>query len=203
MLSQIVRPMVRTQIRLLASCQATRSTLIGTIAQWLGFLGVRAQVTHLNAGSDQKISISLTVDQPEGCDKQDWQQIVSNLNQETVDANPEEHSQPQLTPQQQSKLQRLLAYLIQAAEPEVRISWEVWSRQLQALGLEEPMLLGVRSALKVPQSLEQLMEGLDPDIAAIALPKAVSIALLDRRVNASEDKALTALLQLMKPRNEG
>ncbi len=201
MLSQIVRPMVRTQIRLLASCQATRSTLIGTIAQWLGFLGVRAQVTHLNAGSDQKISISLTVDQPEGCDKQDWQQIVHNLNQET-DANPAEDSQPQLTPQQQSKLQRLLAYLIQAAEPEVRIGWEVWSRQLQALGLEESMLLGVRSALKVPQSLEQLMEGLDPDIAAIALPKAVSIALLDRRVNASEDRALTALLQLMKPPSE-
>jgi hypothetical protein len=201
MLSQIVRPMVRTQIRLLASCQATRSTLIGTIAQWLGFLGVRAQVTHLNAGSDQKISISLTVDQPEGCDKQDWQQIVHNLNQET-DANPAEDSQPQLTPQQQSKLQRLLAYLIQAAEPEVRIGWEVWSRQLQALGLEESMLLGVRSALKVPQSLDQLMEGLDPDIAAIALPKAVSIALLDRRVNASEDRALTALLQLMKPPSE-
>jgi hypothetical protein len=201
MLSQIVRPMVRTQIRLLASCQATRSTLIGTIAQWLGFLGVRAQVTQLNAGSDQKISISLTVDQPEGCDKQDWQQIVHNLNQET-DAKPAEDSQPQLTPQQQSKLQRLLAYLIQAAEPEVRIGWEVWSRQLQALGLEESMLLGVRSALKVPQSLEQLMEGLDPDIAAIALPKAVSIALLDRRVNASEDKALTALLQLMKPPSE-
>lgn len=193
--------MVRTQIRLLASCQATRSTLIGTIAQWLGFLGVRAQVTQLNAGSDQKISISLTVDQPEGCDKQDWQQIVHNLNQET-DAKPAEDSQPQLTPQQQSKLQRLLAYLIQAAEPEVRIGWEVWSRQLQALGLEESMLLGVRSALKVPQSLEQLMEGLDPDIAAIALPKAVSIALLDRRVNASEDKALTALLQLMKPPSE-
>ena len=193
--------MVRTQIRLLASCQATRSTLIGTIAQWLGFLGVRAQVTQLNAGSDQKISISLTVDQPEGCDKQDWQQIVHNLNQET-DAKPAEDSQPQLTPQQQSKLQRLLAYLIQAAEPEVRIGWEVWSRQLQALGLEESMLLGVRSALKVPQSLDQLMEGLDPDIAAIALPKAVSIALLDRRVNASEDKALTALLQLMKPPSE-
>ena len=201
MLSQIVRPMVRTQIRLLASCQATRSTLIGTIAQWLGFLGVRAQVTQLNAGSDQKISISLTVDQPEGCDKQDWQQIVHNLNQET-DANPAQDCQPQLTPQQQSKLQRLLAYLIQAAEPEVRIGWEVWSRQLQALGLEESMLLGVRSALKVPQSLDQLMEGLDPDIAAIALPKAVSIALLDRRVNASEDRALTALLQLMKPPSE-
>jgi hypothetical protein len=64
------------------------------------------------------------------------------------------------------------------------------------------MLLGVRSALKVPQSLDQLMEGLDPDIAAIALPKAVSIALLDRRVNASEDRALTALLQLMKPPSE-
>jgi hypothetical protein len=38
MLSKIVRPMVRTQIRLLANCQATRPTLIETISQWLSFL---------------------------------------------------------------------------------------------------------------------------------------------------------------------
>lgn len=64
--------------------------------------------------------------------------------------------------------------------------------------MNESMLLGIKSALKVPQSLDQLMEGIDPDIAAIALPQAVSIALLDRQVNAGEDDALTALLKVMK-----
>lgn len=198
MLSQIVRPMVHTQIRLLASCQATRSTLITTVARWLGFLGVGAQVNHLEAGADQKIHICLTVDKPEGCDNQDWQNILQNLNQGITDALNKQLSQPQLTPQQQGKLQRLLAYLIQVAEPEVRVSWDVWSVHLQGLGLDEPMLLGVRSALKVPQSLDWLMEGLDPDLAAIALPLAVSIAMVDRQLNSSEDNALTALLQAMK-----
>lgn len=197
MLSQIVRPMVRTQIRLLASCRATHSTLISTIAQWLGFLGVSAQVTHLNAVSDQRISVCLTVDRPEGCDDQDWQRIVNNLNQGNADLS-RDFSQPQLTPQQQRKLQRLFAYLIQVAEPEVRVSWDTRYKQLQALGLDEPMLLGIRAALKVPQSLDQLMEGLDPHLAAIALPKAVSIAWLDGQVNSFEDDALMALLQALR-----
>jgi hypothetical protein len=60
------------------------------------------------------------------------------------------------------------------------------------------MLLGIKSALKVPQSLDRLVEGLEPDLVAIALPQAVSIALLDRQVNAGEDDALTALLKVMK-----
>ena len=47
MLSQIVRPMVNTQIRLLAKSKATKITLIKTIAKWLSFLGVEAQVTQL------------------------------------------------------------------------------------------------------------------------------------------------------------
>lgn len=198
MLSQIVRPMVRTQIKILASCQATRTTLISTIAQWLGFLGVQAQVTHLKASSDQKISVCLTVGQPEGCDAEDWQQILYNLDKDSADTNLVEPSQPQLTPQQQRKLQRLYAYLLQVAEPEVRVSWEIRANQLRALGLDEPTLLGIRSALKVPQSLDQLIEGIDPQLAAIALPKAVSIAWLDGQVNSWEDDALTALLQAMK-----
>ena len=35
------------------------------------------------------------------------------------------------------------------------------------------------------------MENLDADVAAVVLPKAVSIALLDREVNPYEDRALT------------
>lgn len=193
MLSQIVRPMVRTQIRMLASSQATRDTLIGTVAQWLGFLGVKSQVTHLEGDSDQKIRICLTVDKPEGCDNQDWQQILHNINK-----TQNRSVTSQLTPQQQSKLQRLFAYLIQVAEPELRVGWDVRYGQLKALGLDEQMLLGIKSALKIPQSLQQLMQGLDAELAAIALPKAVSIVWLDGQVNPDEDDALTALLQVMK-----
>ncbi|MBD2069921.1 hypothetical protein H6F93_20780 [Leptolyngbya sp. FACHB-671] len=196
MLSQIVRPMVRTQIRLLANSQATRSTLVNTIAQWLGFLGVRAQVTQIDAVSNQ-ISVSLTVGKPEACDTHDWQQILQNLNQSKTEEEVVPSPQVQITPQQQSKLQRLLAYVIQVGSSE-KPNWDKLYPQLQTLGFEESTLLGIRSALKVPQSLDQLMEGLDSDVAAIALPKAVSIALLDRQVNPSEDKALATLLEAMK-----
>jgi hypothetical protein len=197
MLSQIVRPMVHTQVRLLASCEATRSTLIKTVAQWLGFLGVHAQVTHLEAGADKRIRISLTVGQPEACDDNDWQQIISKLNKNASDTNASKITPP-ITPKQESKLQRLLAYVIQVGCPDEPVNWEAIAPQLQELGMNESMLLGIRSALKVPQSLEQLMEGLEPDLAAIALPQVVSIALLDRQVNAGEDDALAALLKLMK-----
>jgi hypothetical protein len=192
MLSQLVSPMVRTQIRLLANSQATRSTLMTTIAQWLGFLGVQAQVTQLDTATN-KIQVCLTVGKPNSCESHDWQKILTNLDQGKAIA-PAPSSM--MTEQQERKLQRLLAYMIQAGEPDA--NWDVLAPQLQRLGFEEGTLLGIRSALKVPQSLEILMEGLDPDVAAIALSKAVGIALLDRQVNSYEDKALSALLEAMK-----
>lgn len=197
MLSQIVRPLVRTQVRLLANTQATRSTLVSTIAQWLGYLGVRAQVTSLSANSGQ-IQVSLTVGKPESCDPTDWQQILNNLNEHGGSVRPSEMTYAQMSHKQQSKLQRLLAYLIQVGEPDNNVNWDTLYPQLKALDLDEDLLNGIKSALRVPQSLEQLLEGLDPDVAALALPKAVSIALLDRRVNAKEDSTLSALLSAMK-----
>ncbi|MBL1174589.1 hypothetical protein [Pantanalinema sp. GBBB05] len=203
MLSQIVRPMVQTQIRLLANSRATRSTLVSTVAQWLGFLGVRAEVTRLDtAGS--KIQLCLTVDRPDACDRGDWQQILTNLNTSShpVDLDPHGHALApdisQFTHHQQRKMQRLLAYLIQVGNPDTPIDWEQLHPQLQPLGLDESTLLGIRAALKVPQCLEDLLADLDADVAAIALPKAVSIAMLDRQVNPSEDLALMALLQALK-----
>jgi hypothetical protein len=79
MLSQIVRPLIYAQIRLLANSGVTRKTLIDIIAQWLGYLGVRAIVTHLESYSDQ-IQVSLSVSKSEGCYRHDWQQIICNLN---------------------------------------------------------------------------------------------------------------------------
>lgn len=197
MLSQIVRPMVQTQIRLLAKSRATRPTMVSTVAHWLGFLGVRAQVTHLDAGAG-KIHISISVDKPEACDAHDWQQILHNLNTAETEADAVSINPAEFTPQQQSKMQRLLAYLIQVGTPDGSVHWESLQPQLQLLGLSEAMMLGIRSALKVPQSLDDLLDGLDSDVAAVALPKAVSIAMLDRQVNASEDQALAALLKAMK-----
>ncbi|MBF2025768.1 MAG: hypothetical protein IGS48_03250 [Oscillatoriales cyanobacterium C42_A2020_001] len=198
MLSQIVRPMVQTQVRLLAHSRATRSTLVSTVAQWLGFLGVRAEVTQLETDSG-KIHIALTVDKPDACDLRDWQQIIANLNANQVGNGARPNlGETRFTPQQQNRIQRLLAYLIQVGNPTEAANWEHLHPQLQAMGFDETTLLGVRSALKVPQCLDDLVEGLDPDVAAIALPKAVSLAMMDRQVNSSEDQALTALLQAMK-----
>src|SRR5512146_1988465 len=106
MLSQIVRPMVQTQLRLLANSRATRSTLVSTVAQWLGFLGVRAQVSHLYAESG-KIHVTLTVDKPEACDPCDWQQILENLG---ASANGNHQGAPvsaaQITDHQRRQMQR-------------------------------------------------------------------------------------------------
>lgn len=191
MLTQIVRPMVRTQVRLLANSQATYATLVKTIAQWLSFLGVQASVTQLQANS-QQIHLSLTVGRPDSCDESDWEKILDNLNQSNA-----EHAPQALTPQQERRLQRLLAYIIQVGNPN-GVNWDELAPQLQTLAFNEETLAGIRAALKVPQSLEQLIEGLDPDIAAVVLSKAVGIALLDREVNEGEDQALAVLLESMK-----
>lgn len=203
MLSQIVRPMVQTQIRLLANSRATRSTLVATVAQWLGFLGVRAAVTQLNTTGEQ-IQLCLTVDRPDGCDRGDWQRILNHLNRppDPVEMDAQGHALApdvsQFTHHQQRKMQRLLAYLIQVGNPDGPINWEQLHPQLQPLGLDESTLLGIRAALKVPQCLDDLLADLDADVAAIALPKAVSIAILDHQVNASENLALMALLQALQ-----
>jgi len=195
MLSQIVRPMVRTQLRLLANSQATRSTLITTVSQWLGFLGVQAKVTELGTTSNQ-IQLSLTVGKPESCDGQDWEKILSNL--EEAKSLPDTSHAIALTSPQERKLQRLMAYMIQVGDPDHGVNWEELDPQLRSLGFDESMLLGIKSAAKVPQSLELLTEELDVDVAAIALSKAVGIALLDRQVNPGEDQALSAFLKAMK-----
>ncbi|WP_197985514.1 hypothetical protein [Leptolyngbya sp. Cla-17] len=187
--------MVQTQVRLLANSRATRSVLISTVAQWLSFLGVHAQVEQLKTANG-KIHLCLTVDKPEACDSGDWQKIVGNLGSGTSEYS-ESIDTAQFTTHQQITLQRLLAYLIQVGSPAQPTAWEKLQPQLEAIGFDESTLLGVRSALKVPQSLDDLMDGLDADVAAIALPKAVSLAMMDRQVNQSEDQALAALLKAM------
>ena len=196
MLSQIVRPMVNTQIRLLAKSKATRVTLIKTIAKWLGFLGVEAKVTQLDTVGD-KIQVSITVAQPDTSEDNDWQQILQNLNRNTSETEELITNSASIPSEQETKYQRILAYVIQMSDPDRSTDWEEIYPQLQLLGLEESMLLGIKSALKVPQSIDRLVKNLDADVAAVALSQTASIALLDRQVNPGEYQALQTLLQAM------
>lgn len=198
MLSQLVRPMVRTQIQLLANSNATRSTLMTTIAQWLGFLGVQANVQKVDAISNQ-IQVSITVGKPAACNAHDWEKILKNLTLDGAEGHPSMIQPEQMTDQQKSRFYRLLAYVIQVGYPEQKVpAWEEIKPQIQILGFSEDDLAGIQSALKVPQNIDSLMKDLDPDVAAIALSKSVSLALLDHRVNSTEDQALSLLLDAIK-----
>ncbi len=198
MLSQLVRPMVRTQIQLLANSNATRSTLVTTIAHWLGFLGVQAKVQQVDAVSNQ-IQVSLTVGKPDACNDRDWEKILESLTLTGVDDHSLPLSPDQMSAQQKSKFYRLLAYVIQVGYPNQQVpDWEMLKPQIQALGFQEDDLASIRAALKVPQDIDALVKDLDLDVAAIALSKAVNLALLDRQVNPTEDEALTSLLNVMR-----
>ncbi|WP_144864114.1 hypothetical protein [Hyella patelloides] len=188
--------MVTTQIRLLAKSKATRATLVTTIARWLGFLGVQAKVTQLNAAGD-KIKVSITVGQPDSSEDSDWQQILQNLSRNTSETEESLINSASIPANQETKYQRILAYAIQMSNPNDATDWEQIYPHLQLLGLEESMLLGVKSALKVPQSLDRLVKDLDADVAAVALSQTASIALLDRKVNAEEYQVLQTLLEAM------
>jgi hypothetical protein len=194
MLSQIVRPLVQTQIRLLANSQQIQATLIETIAKWLSYLGIRAQVNSLQSDADT-IIVSLRVGKPESCSSLDWQQILHKLHLDDK-RNQGQDNFEQMELAEQLQMAKLLAYLIQVGQPEGKVSWEALLPQLNSLDLEESLLAGIRSALKVPQSIE-LIEKLNPDVAARAFPLAVKIAWLDRQVNSQESQALTALLKAM------
>ena len=195
MLSQIVRPLVDTQIRLLANSQATKKTLAQTISSWLGYLGVRTEVTQLIPNSD-RISVSLTVGKPESCAQKDWQKILDNLTKSSSDLTKSESDNMEMAKLVQ--LSKLLAYIIQIGLPETEMNWTVLENQLSPLNLDSTTLGAVRSALKVPQSLSAI-DKLDPDLAARAFPLAVKIAWMDNQITAAESEALKALLSLIAP----
>ena len=195
MLSQIVRPLVDTQIRLLANSQATKKTLAQTISSWLGYLGVRTEVTQLIPNSD-RISVSLTVGKPESCAQKDWQKILDNLTKSSSDLTKSQSDDMEMAKLVQ--LSKLLAYIIQIGLPETEMNWTVLENQLSPLNLDSTTLGAVRSALKVPQSLSAI-DKLDPDLAARAFPLAVKIAWMDNQITAAESEALKALLSLIAP----
>ena len=196
MLSQIVRPLVNPQVRLLAKSKATRSTLIKIISKWLGFLGIEAKVTQLDSVGD-KIQVSITVGKPDTANNEDWQKITQSIGKNTLETEELADDSVSIPPEQQTKYQRVLAYAIQMSYPDSSPDWSQIQPQLQELGLEESMLLGIKSALKVPQSIDRLVKDLDADVAAVALFQTASIALRDREINPKEYQALHTLLEAM------
>ncbi len=195
MLSQIVGPLVDTQIKRLANSQATYSTLIETIAKWLSYLGVKAKVTHLTHKSGQ-IQVSLIVDKPHNCGADDWQKILHNLDRQQSIASL--NGNPTLPPSQRSKLQRLFAYLIQISQLENQNNPRLLSKLLNHLELDELMILGIRSALKVPQTQDRLLKELDPDIVARAIPQAMKIVLSAQKFNPEVETAIITILKVAK-----
>jgi len=199
MLVQLVRPLVRTQVQLLSQSPSASAKLVGMVSQWLGYLGIQAEVTQLQT-TGERIQVSLCVGKPEQCTEIEWRKILDNLNQENgADSESPMLAYSAMSPAQQSKVHRLLASVLQASGPSVLDEWGSLKPQLAALGLEEPMLLGIQSALKAPMPMELLVEQLDPEVAAFVLSKAINIALLDRQINQAEDSALKALLNALDP----
>ncbi len=196
MLSSILRPMVNTQIKLLAKSAATRSILVNVIAKWLGFLGVQAQVTHLDS-IGEKIQVSLTVSQPEASTDEDWQNIVQNLKSSDSTTEELELKGSKIPPQQESKYQRILAYAIQISNQDGSVDWSDVYPKLKLMGIEESMLVGIKSALKVPQNIDRLVKSLDADVAAIALSQVANIALFDQQVTPEESRVLQTLIETM------
>jgi len=193
MLDRLVRPLVRTQIQHLAQTQSANARLMAMVAQWLGYLGVKAEVTHLKTDKGA-IQISLSVNKPEQCSDHEWSQILANIdrNRSVTDAKGELIYE-KMSPRQQSKVHRLLAHMIQVGNPQAVQSWDDLEPQLAALGMEESMLMGVKAALKVPAVLDSLLDNLETDVAAVVLSRAIGIAMMDNCINQDEDTALKAI----------
>jgi hypothetical protein len=193
MLVQLVRPLVRTQVQMLTQAQSASGKLVGMVSQWLGYLGIHAEVTQLHTTGD-RIQVSLCVGKPEQCTEAEWQQILNNLNQDKTTIEADALAYTAMTPTQQSKVQRMLASILQASGQDPVAEWVSLRPRLLAMGMEESMLMGIQSALKVPMPMEVLVEHLEPEVAAFVLSKAIHIALLDQQISQAEDTALKALL---------
>ncbi|WP_035986340.1 hypothetical protein [Leptolyngbya sp. KIOST-1] len=194
MLVQLVRPLVRTQVQMLTQAQSASGKLVGMVSQWLGYLGIHAEVTQLHTAGD-RIQVSLCVGKPEQCTQSEWQQILNNLNQDTSTAvEADTLIYTTMSPAQQSKVQRLLATILHASGQDPLADWNSLRPRLTAMGMEEAMVVGIHSALKAPMPMEFLVEQLEPEVAAFVLSRAIHIALLDQQISQAEDTALKALL---------
>ena len=135
--------------------------------------------------------------QPEASGDEDWQSILQHLKSSKSPTEELEAELFKIPPQQERKYQRILAYTIQISHQDSSIDWESIYPKLQLLGLEESMLMGIKSALKVPQNIDRLVKDLDGEVAAYALSQTATIALFDRQVNPEEYRVLQTLIEVM------
>ncbi|MEM9907039.1 MAG: hypothetical protein AAF921_18650 [Cyanobacteria bacterium P01_D01_bin.44] len=198
MLDRLVRPLVRTQIQLLTQTQSASARLVNMVSQWLGYLGIQANVTQLTTRNGQ-VQISLAVGRPDQCSETEWQQILANINQQT-DAQDEADilTYANMPRSQQVKVHRLLAHIIHVGNPEAEVVWDELQPRLKKIGLEDSMLLEIKSAIKVPAMLDTLLDDLEAEVAAFVLSRAISIALIDREINQGEDNALKAIYSVLE-----
>lgn len=193
MLARLVRPLVRTQIQLLSQSPSANTRLTGMVSQWLGYLGVQADVTQLNT-EDDRIQISLTVCKPDQCSDHEWCQILTNIEQTHGSAGQgPELTYGEMSQAQKSKVHRLLANMIHAGDKNAVQSWTSLQPKLVALGMNNTMLMNIRSAMKVPVLLDSLLQDLEPEVAAYVLSKAINIALIDKEINQDEDTVLKSI----------
>jgi hypothetical protein len=199
MLIQLVRPLVRSQIQMLTRTPEANAKLVGMVSQWLGYLGVQAQVTQLKTEGNH-IQVSLQVGKPEQCTEDEWRHILANLEQagdlEGAEAGPVPYAS--MTPPQRSQVHRLLACVLRASGDDFMGEWHDLQPQLVAMGMDVTMLQGIEAAAKVSMPMDLLIEDLEPEVAAFALSKAINIALLDRHITPAEDDALSTLLSALK-----
>lgn len=193
MLDRLVRPLVRTQLHLLAQTESAGTRLTKMVSEWLGHLGVSADVTHLKTERG-RIQISLAVGKPEQCTEREWTKILQNIEQDNDEAEADaELTYAEMSAEQKSKVHRLLAGVIQAGDKNAADSWDSLQPRLAALGMNTSMLANIRSAVKVPAMLDSLLQDLEPEVAAFVLSKAISIALIDREINQDEDTVLKSI----------
>ena len=196
MLVHLVRPLVRTQLQILARTPSADSKLTGMVAQWLGYLGVHAEVTQLKTSGGQ-IEVSLKVARPEQCTETEWQQILGNMTL-TGDRLAPQPGITYRTMSSEQKVHRLLACVLRASNENLLHEWEQMQSHLAAVGLDDAMLQELRSAIRVPMPMSLLVEDLEPEVASFALSKAIAIALIDQKINRAEDDVLKTLLDALQ-----
>ena len=169
------------------------------MAEWLSYMGVRADVNQLKPHGNQ-IHVSLYVDCPDQCSEAEWQKLQANLEQEPCNNNAIASSYESMAPSQQRKVQRLLALIIQAGGN--HYDWPMLQLKLQSLGLNTSLCQGIRAALKIPGSPEQLLKNLDQSIIAFVLSKATYIMLMDGKIIPAEATVLKQLYQKLMLTNQ-
>lgn len=193
MLTHLVRPLVRTQVQVLANSEKAGGQMVATIARWLGYLGVRAEVDRLQAQGD-RIQVSLFVGKPEQCTEDEWERILDKLStSDPVPAAVNELAYADMTEAQQRQAARLLAHIIQVGNPNAMAQWDDLRSQLVGLAMETELLQSIYAAIKVPQFLDSLLKDIEPDVAAFVLTRAIGIALIDKTISLDEDSALKSI----------